>query len=453
MRASTTTGDRIRDFLVAATVPRDRGHASGELDQAEAIRSEDPSIASANTFTAAVLGDDAELQRILARDPEAATATGGPHGWDALTYLCFSRYLQRDAARSDAFVRAARLLLDTGASANTGWWEPNHEPEPEWEPVLYGAAGIAHHPGLTRLLLERGANPNDGEVVYHSPETHDNRALALLVETGRLSDESLALMLIRKHDWHDFEGVRYLLEHGANPNHAWHHGLTALHHALVRDNSLRIVQALLDHGADPRVTCQGLTAVARAAREGRSDVLELFEQRWIEVELDDLDELIAACARGNTAEARAIADREPDLLDELQAMGGDLLARFAGTCNPDGVRSLLDMGVDVTAPFTSGDGYYGEPAGSLAIHVAAWRACPPVVKLLLERGSPVDAPDPHGRTPLALAVKACVDSYWTEARSPESVAALLAAGARADAVPYPCGYARVDELLRRHRSR
>ena len=48
-------------------------------------------------------------------------------------------------------------------------------------------------------------------------------------------------------------------------------------------------------------------------------------------------------------------------------------------------------------------------------------------------------------------MRACVDSYWTEQRSPDSVAALLAAGARADArdVKYPSGYHDVDKLLHR----
>jgi hypothetical protein len=134
-------------------------------------------------------------------------------------------------------------------------------------------------------------------------------------------------------------------------------------------------------------------------------------------------------------------------------MGGELLAKFAGTDNPPGVRQLLDLGVDVAAPFTEGDGYHGEPKNSLAIHVAAWRGRPAVVELLIARGSPIDLPDAKGRTPLALAVKACVDSYWTERRSPESVRALLEAGASLEGVAYPSGYAEVDELLRRHRPR
>ena len=47
------------------------------------------------------------------------------------------------------------------------------------------------------------------------------------------------------------------------------------------------------------------------------------------------------------------------------------------------------------------------------------------MELLVERGAPADVADGSGRTPLFLAVKACVDSYWTERRSSESVEALL----------------------------
>jgi hypothetical protein len=32
--------------------------------------------------------------------------------------------------------------------------------------VLYGAAGVAHHADMTRLLIDRGADPNDEETPY-----------------------------------------------------------------------------------------------------------------------------------------------------------------------------------------------------------------------------------------------------------------------------------------------
>jgi hypothetical protein len=87
--------------------------------------------------------------------------------------------------------------LDAGASANTGFYDTTHKPEPEWESALYGAAGVAHHAGVTRVLLEHGANPNDEEVPYHSPETFDNTALHVLVDSGTLNDDNLATMLLR----------------------------------------------------------------------------------------------------------------------------------------------------------------------------------------------------------------------------------------------------------------
>jgi ankyrin repeat protein len=300
---------------------------------------------------------------------------------------------------------------------------------------------------MTRLLLERGADPNDGEAVYHSPETRDNAALKLLVETGKLTAENLALMLIRKHDWHDYEGAKYLLEHGADPNYKRDRGWFAIHHAIARDNNLDIIDLLLDHGADPTLSNDGKSAVAMAARRGRGDLLALFERRGIPIELHGVEHLIAACARNDAAGVRSIAEREPQLVGELVAEGGKLLAEFAGTANTAGVGHLLDLSIPVTAPY-EGDGYFDIAKDSMALHVAAWKAWHKTVKLLIARGAPVNAPDGKGRTPLALAVKACVDSYWSYRRSPESVEALLRAGASVGEVPFPSGYAEVDELLR-----
>src|SRR6266853_1030990 len=119
--------DPLAAFIEAACVPRDSGHASGTLERAEAILAAHPEVASSDIHSAAILGDDAAVRRYLELDAGNATAKGGPHGWDALTHLCFSRYLRLDPARSDGFVRAAKALLDAGASANTGFWEFTHQ--------------------------------------------------------------------------------------------------------------------------------------------------------------------------------------------------------------------------------------------------------------------------------------------------------------------------------------
>jgi hypothetical protein len=119
--------DPVSTFLEVATV--DRGwHGSGTLEHAEMILARYPNVVAASIYTAAVLGDEAVMRAQLKRDGLLATAKGGPHAWDALTYLCFSRYLRIDKPRSDGFVAAARALLEAGVSANTGWTDAVHDP-------------------------------------------------------------------------------------------------------------------------------------------------------------------------------------------------------------------------------------------------------------------------------------------------------------------------------------
>src|SRR5437879_204117 len=159
----TRIDDSVAAFIEAACVPLESGHASGTLEEAQAILASEPEVAGHNIYAAAALGDDAAVRRFLAIDPASATAKGGPRGWDALTHLCFSRYLRLDPARSEGFVRAARALLDAGASANTGWYETRHQPQRAWESALYGAAGVADHAARTRLVPQRGGGGRHDE--------------------------------------------------------------------------------------------------------------------------------------------------------------------------------------------------------------------------------------------------------------------------------------------------
>ena len=428
----------------------------GTLDAAEAILAAHPEIARNSIHVAAILGDDAAVRRFIAADPRNATKKEAPYDGDVLAYLCLSKYLRLDPARSAGFLRTATALLDAGADPNSGFWSTGEYRE--FETALYGAAGVAHHAELTRLLLARGADPNDNETFYHTPETYDNGALKVLVESGKMRPDLLAGMLLRKADWHDYEGIKYLLEQGADPNRITIWGYTALHQTLRRDNQLRNIELMLDHGADPAIkTVTKIasqfppvngqrSAVSIAAHRGRGDVLEAMEHRGIAMDFSGVDRLIAACARNDAAALRAIAASEPQLIKELLAEGGRLLAEFAGTNNAEGVRMLLDLGVNVASLY-EGDPYFDIAKGSTALHAAAWKAWPKTVKLLIERGAPVNAEDAKGRTALMLAVKACVDSYWTNRRSPESVEALLKAGASVGGVDFPSGYAEVDALL------
>lgn len=452
--AVASLNDPISAFIEAACVPY-RDHDSGTLDEAERILAQNPDIAASSIYTAALLADDATVRAFLAHDPASATTKGGPRGWDALTHLCFSRYLRLDRARSEAFTRTARALLDAGASANTGWTtmidHPN--PRPVFEAAIYGAAGIAQHAEVTRLLLERGTDPNDEETAYHVIETRDNTVLKILLESGKLNDRSMSTLLLRKCDWHDLDGLHLVFEHGANPNRTTIWGHTALHQAVRRDNSLQMIGMLLDHGADPTLQDrEGRSAIAIATRRGRAGALDLFEKYGNPITLTGVDALIAACARDHKETIRSLITAEPQLKQELLKQGGTLLAEFSGVGNLEGVRNLLNLGVSPTSIYREGDGYFGIAKDSSALHVAAWRAWPGVVKELIVQGAPVNAVDGQGRTALQLAVKACIDSYWMERRSPDSVRALLEAGASIEGIELPTGYDEIDQLFRQHSS-
>ena len=423
----------------------------GSLDRANAILAEHPEIAGADIHMAAILGDDVSVRRFLDADPSNAIAKGGPRGWDALTYLCFSKYLRLDPPRSEAFVRAATALLDAGASANTGFYDPNHRPNPTLESVLYGAAGVAHHPEMTRLLLDRGADPNDGEVSYHTPETLDNRAMKVLVESGKLTPESIVMMLARKFNWHDDEGVAWLLSHGADANYLGNRGWRPLHVALNSGVPISYFEWLLDRGADPTlIDKNGVSPFGLAARMARGDVLDLFERRGFSVPLHGPDAFLAACARGNEAAARAIATDDPEIVERLQTENSGLVVDFAGGGNPAALRLMLDLGFDAGSARSRPEWVRGETA----LHVTAARGRLESTKLLIERGAPLEAQNARGNTPLAVAIR-CLEeqSEWTpNDYTVDIAAALIQAGAKLESVKMTLAAAfcldRADDIAR-----
>jgi hypothetical protein len=382
------------EFTVAASAPRS-AHPTGTLDDADAILAAHPEIARSDIYAVAILGDPDGMQRLVAEDGARATARGGSYDWDALTCLCFSRYLRLRG--SDRFVRAAELLLDAGADPNTGFFEPDHQPEPTFESALYGAAGVAHHAELTRLLLARGADPNlGGEVAYHASEGFDNDAMQAVVESGRLTDDGLTTMLHRKLDWTDLAGVRWLLRHGADPNAASAWGHRALHHSLARGNALPLLEALIDFGGDPSLPAgrvSGPSAVAMAAHMGRSDALQLFARRGFATELAGDDALFAALTRADRAAVLAFVAGEPDVVVRLESSEPGVVATLAGAGNAAAVELALDLGF---------------PLSPDALSVAVWRERTDTVRLLLARGARVSASE------LALAERALTEmSEWT----------------------------------------
>ena len=235
-----------------------------------------------------------------------------------------------------------------------------------------------------------------------------------VVESGRLSDEGLTTMLHRKLDWTDLGGVRWLLEHGADPNalSAW--GDRALHHSMARDNALPLPKALLDFGADPTLPAPAhddRSAVAVAARCGRADALELFGSRGFATELDGDDAFFAALAFGNKRGTLGSLTTEPQIVERLEASQPGIVATLAGAGNTGALELALDLGFPMSAD---------------ALTVAGWRERTEVVRLLLDRGALVSASE------ISLAERALTEmSEWTPHHSRDILDALQASASEA----------------------
>mgnify|MGYP006160032311 CR=1 FL=1 len=123
----------------------------------------------------------------VARDPAWVHQPGGPLQLPPLLAVTHSS-LARLPAFADRLQACAALLLEAGADANQrvgSRWPPASLQAPDAAhplSALYGAAGAQHHAGITRLLLDAGASPNDGESLYHALGSLE--CTRLLLEAG-----------------------------------------------------------------------------------------------------------------------------------------------------------------------------------------------------------------------------------------------------------------------------
>src|SRR5687768_3671418 len=136
--------------------------------------------------------------------------------------------------------------------------------EPELPPLYYAA--IANDLAEVKRLLGAGADPNDGESVFHAAEKNHRAVIDLLMQYG--CDISSAHAVYGntpvfflcgfgndeegRAAWH--HGIAYLLERGADPNvTSTTSRETPLHRIATSPAGLATARLLLDHGADPLI--------------------------------------------------------------------------------------------------------------------------------------------------------------------------------------------------------
>jgi ankyrin repeat protein len=427
VRARTAGRGQLADDFLAASVRDWTGRAARMLAR-------DPWVARYDFRTAVVLGDAARAGEMLARDPGLATAADTRTGWTALHLACASRWHRLDAARASGLTEVARLLLAAGA-------DPAARPDGEgsqWTPLLCAVAGEAN-PGITALLLEYGARPDD-HVLYLAVFDDTHESLRLLLPHAR--DIAATAALSAPISTGDTTAARLLLDAGADPNRLLDAGLLGESHeqeppvsplsaAVALAAGPELTGLLLEHGADPnRPGPGGRTPYQQAARTGQDEVAELLAQHGAGTTLSPADALLAACRQADRAGATALLAADPDLVRQLTTDDYLALAGAADHGATEAVRLMLDLGFPISVRSTQDD-------GATALHLAAAAGSIATIRLLLERGADIEARDiTWDSTPLEWAI---VGSGLRLAHPPAPdwpavVGALLDAGASTDGI-------------------
>lgn len=397
---------------------------------------EHPDLVGEDPGLACAIGDEAALCRAITADPAWGNRSSGPLALPPLIAVTHSSLLQLPEFR-DRLHGCAQLLLAAGADPNQrvgNRWPPASLRAPDDRnplSALYGAAGKNHDVALTQMLLDAGADPNDGESLYHSLESP--ACTRLLLEHGARVVGSNALY--RALDLESSEPLELLLQHGGDPNEpAGNAPLTdwgtPLLWAIRRRRSVRHVATLLSAGADPGVrSAAGIGAYSLALQFGLPAVAQLLRAAGAADAMSEDELFVAACARGDANEARRIQARRPDLPTALSEAQLRLLPDMAGEGGDDGARLMVELGwpiavrggdwsasalnlavfrgnVELTrfllahgATWTEQHGFGDDVSGTLSwascnepVDGGDWAGC---ARALLDHGMPPAAPDPE----------------------------------------------------------
>jgi ankyrin repeat protein len=365
----------VKQFIEAAT--------DGRPDRARRILELHPKIRNANLYTALLLGDAGAVNARLDKDPSLATKTGGPRDWEPIHYVCYT-----SVGSSDGLADIARRLLNLGVDANTKFPWLHHGVQ---RPVLWGASRQAQALSLVNVLLDAGADPNDGVTLPMAASAGDIPVLEALLTHGAkvdqpwASDGSTALYAILQWS-RTSDGVLWLLAHGADPNGVFaENGETPLHVA-ARAWDVPVVEAMVLRGADiNRRRADGRTPYAVAELNGNREVAEWLLAHGASPEISDVDRLVSACSRGDRKAAEALLVKNPGLKNEIT---DDHYIAFHQAAERNDLRALeamLAAGFDPNRPDSS--------IGKTVLHSAAMEGWPDAVRVLLAHGASVEIRD------------------------------------------------------------
>ncbi len=357
----------------------------------EALLRESPGLGRDNFGLSCALYDVAEVRRVLAKDPSAATRVVGIRR--PMTHLAFSRHIHGGGSEAD-MLAVAVMLVEAGADVND-FYNYNGEVNSPLS-ALYGAVGHADNLALAKWLLDRGADPNDGESLYHATELGHRDGLRLLLEHGARPEGTNALP--RALDVNDHEAVMLLLDAGADPNEGIveHPSgepplvIPALHQAARRMCDGRMIEMLLKAGADPSIRFREMTPYALARVYGNSIAARLIAEAGGDTELSDDEALLASAVDAPLPVRRYINPGQ--LGDEYRNLIRALL-HLPGKMGH--VERLVALGLEYDRP---------DDMGVTPVQVAGWEGLPEVMDYFLRLKPDLSHVNGYGGTLLSTII-------------------------------------------------
>ena len=357
------------------------GYQNAKPQLAVRLLRQHPRLLDDQPALACAVGDVAGVRGQLANDRAWARLRSAPGTMSPLQCACFSGLI-RLPGYAPGIRACAALLLEAGADPRDAWSDPALPDEAL--STLYAAAGRNHDAGLTRLLLDAGAEPNDNESLYHATEAPDSTCVRLLLEAGARVTGCNALY--RSLDFEHPQTTRLLLAHGGDPNEPSPLG-SPLAHAVRRRRSPAVIGLLLAAGADPAsANAHGVSAWRLARITGQTEVAAMLRDAGAAVQESPKDAFLAACARADRDTVRAMLAQQPDWIAALDKQELRLLPELAATGCDEAVRVMVEAGWPVAVPG-------GDIKGS-ALNHAVFRGDSALAAFLLAHGAHYD--ERHG---------------------------------------------------------